>query len=315
MGLFGTIGSVGGAALGNAFLPGVGGVIGGALGGAIGNSLEPQKDMPNNALNPGLAAGQNQLINQLQLQANGQGPNPAMLMMSKANDENIRMNAGFVASQKGINPALASRLAAQNQAMMSQKNAADMGIIQANQQIEAQKQLANVYSGQQQANIQNQQMQLQNQQTNNQRNTQIFGGLLNGAGAFAGQQYTMNQKNPNAQPNEKSQTPFYQDDGSFEDGRRLGYSEGGTIPGNAPVKGDHPANDIVTIDVSPGEIVIPRTHAKNPESAKRFIDNLLKNKKAHAKPKEHDEIDVAQVMKVNSQLKKRISQLEKKAAK
>jgi len=312
MGLFGTIGSVGGYVAGNAILPGAGGVIGGTLGGALGNALEPKKDMPNNALNPGVIEGQNQLVAQLQAQANGTGPNPAMQMMRKANDENIRMNAGFTASQKGINPALAARLASQNQAMMSQKNAADMGIVQAQQQIQAQNTLANVYSGQQQNNLRSQEMQLQNQQTNNARNTQIFGGLLNGVGAFAGQEYVRRNYGTNA---DGSGAQKMQDDGSYEDGRRMGYSQGGPVPGQAQVQGNHPANDTVPAMLSPGEIVIPRTHAKSPEMAKRFIDNVLKNNKTHAKSKSIDEIDVAEVMKVNKQLKQRVAQLEKKAGK
>jgi hypothetical protein len=298
MGLFGTIGSVGGAALGNAVLPGIGGVIGGALGGALGNSLEPQTSMPNNALNPGVTGAQNQLVSQLQQQANGQGPNPALGMMRKANDENIRQNTGFVASQKGINPALAGRLAAQNQAMMAQKNAADMGIIQAQQQIQAQQNLAGVLSGQQTANIQNQQLQLQNQQANNQRSTQMFGGVLNGIGGYLGHKYGQ----PDVQKAQQQEDVVQ-------------MSEGGHVPGEAKVMGNSEANDTVPAMLSPGEIVIPRTHAKSPEMAKRFIDQVLKNKKTHAKEKDIDEIDVAQVMKVNSQMKKRIAQLEKKAGK
>ena len=52
------------------------------------------------------------------------------------------------------------------------------------------------------------------------------------------------------------------------------FSEGGRVPGKAPVPGDHEANDVVSAKLSPGEIVIPRTMAGDKESAKQFIDNM-----------------------------------------
>jgi hypothetical protein len=57
-------------------------------------------------------------------------------------------------------------------------------------------------------------------------------------------------------------------------------SEGGKIPGQAKVEGDSLANDTVPTMLSPGEIVIPRTHSHSPESAKAFVEALLKKKKA-----------------------------------
>lgn len=314
MGLFGTIGSVGGMVLGNMVAPGVGGAVGGALGGMLGNALEPETGMPQTGVTPGILQNQNALIANLQNQINGVGPNPAIQQMRKANDENIRQNAGFVASQKGINPALAARLAAQNQAMISQKNAADMGITQANQQIQAQQTLAGVLNGQAGVDTNRQQLEFQNRQANNNRNTNIFGGLLNGAGAYVGQQYTANQnQTQQPQPQPQAQKPQTYD---YANQSRIGMSNGGPVPGQAPIPNqNNPANDIVNAKLSPGEIVIPITHSKSPEMAKRFIDQVLKNKKTHAKAKSIDEIDVAQVMKVNTELKKRVAQLEKKAGK
>lgn len=49
---------------------------------------------------------------------------------------------------------------------------------------------------------------------------------------------------------------------------------GGRIPGEAPVSGDHPANDVVKANLSPGEIVIPRSSAGSKKAAKSFIDSL-----------------------------------------
>lgn len=55
-----------------------------------------------------------------------------------------------------------------------------------------------------------------------------------------------------------------------------GYSEGGLVPGVAPVPGDDPANDVVIAAVSPGEIVVPRTAAENQSKAKAYITQLFK---------------------------------------
>lgn len=63
-------------------------------------------------------------------------------------------------------------------------------------------------------------------------------------------------------------------------------SDGGRVPGKAPMPGDHQANDVVNAKLSPGEIVIPRSMASDKESAKEFIDNMpFANTKALLKPK------------------------------
>lgn len=54
------------------------------------------------------------------------------------------------------------------------------------------------------------------------------------------------------------------------------YSKGGIIPGKAEVKGDSPKNDKVLIAASPGEVVIPRSIAKDGDKAKEFIEALNK---------------------------------------
>jgi hypothetical protein len=46
--------------------------------------------------------------------------------------------------------------------------------------------------------------------------------------------------------------------------------DGGTIPGEAEHPGDHPENDTVDAKLSPGEIIIPRSKAKDPKEAAKF---------------------------------------------
>lgn len=57
-----------------------------------------------------------------------------------------------------------------------------------------------------------------------------------------------------------------------------GMYEGGKVPGQAQVPGDHPANDTVPAMLSPGEVVIPRSvvQAAEKDHASDAIDNLLK---------------------------------------
>jgi hypothetical protein len=58
-------------------------------------------------------------------------------------------------------------------------------------------------------------------------------------------------------------------------GEDEGYAHGGVIPGIPRVPGDSPVNDTVKINASPGEIVIPRSHAASPLLAKAFVDHLF----------------------------------------
>lgn len=51
--------------------------------------------------------------------------------------------------------------------------------------------------------------------------------------------------------------------GFAEGGMVHDYREGGEVPGQAKVPGDHPANDTVPAMLSPGELVIPRSMAKS----------------------------------------------------
>lgn len=53
-------------------------------------------------------------------------------------------------------------------------------------------------------------------------------------------------------------------------GKSFGASKGGKIPGKAPVKGNSPNNDTVPAMLSPGEIVVPRSHSSDPEKAAAF---------------------------------------------
>lgn len=95
---------------------------------------------------------QQALANQLQNQANGQGPNPAQAALNQSTGQNIQNQAALMAGQRGAssNAGLAARQAAQQGAATQQQAVGQGATMQAQQQIAAQSALAN-----QQAQMQN----------------------------------------------------------------------------------------------------------------------------------------------------------------
>lgn len=69
------------------------------------------------------------------------------------------------------------------------------------------------------------------------------------------------------------------------------YLSGGKVDGQASVPGDSPANDTVPAMLSPGEVVLPRTVAQNPEP-----DVVMSFLNRMRKPKSHHPDDVASVL-------------------
>lgn len=55
----------------------------------------------------------------------------------------------------------------------------------------------------------------------------------------------------------------------------MGASKGGKVSGKAKTKGDSYSNDTVSAKLSPGEIVIPRSHVDNPGKAASFLNGLM----------------------------------------
>lgn len=202
---------------------------------------------------------QQALSDQLKAQAAGTGPNPSQVQYLANVGNNIANAQGLISSQRGLNPALAARLGSNVAANENQRASLGSALLQQQQQIAAQNQLSNLYNQMYQGNLgyqgllaggaQNAQglnagVAGQNAQTQGHYGSQAFGGLLNGIG-----------------------------------GATALLSEGGKVDGKAKVKGDSESNDTVHAMLSPGEIVIPRSHAQDPEKAKYFIDHLLKSEK------------------------------------
>lgn len=236
-------------------------------------------------------ANQQLLAQQLMSQTKGEGPNPAQIMLQNASNKNAATAAGQIASQKGINPGLAQRTIAQSNANIGQQAAGQGALMGAEQQIAAQHNLAGLYGQQGGQNLQNQQLlndallkstlgtqginaNIEAQNTAGQN--QLWGSVLGAGGSLLGAGLSGRGGGGSAGVQQASN---YGDMGGQSNLDVSGYAaHGGYIPGYAAHGGDSYANDTVPTMLSPGEIVIPRTKAKDPDSAKEFIDHLMKSK-------------------------------------
>lgn len=218
------------------------------------------------------------LAQALQQQYAGTGPNAAMGAMQRGTEEAIKRSASALASQRGINPALAQRLSSQQAAQQTQEAAQQGAILQAKQQQEALGGLQNVYGqvGQQALGQYGAAQQaLTAQEAANQRMMgQLAGGVMQGVGALAGK---------------------------F-------FAEGGKVPGKAEVHGDSYANDKVPAMLSPGEIVVPRSKSQDPDKAKEFIDHIM----GEGEEEGDREVTYADVLAMQKKLAEMIKSLEKK---
>lgn len=218
------------------------------------------------------------LAQALQQQYAGTGPNAAMGAMQRGTEEAIKRSASALASQRGINPALAQRLSSQQAAQQTQEAAQQGAILQAKQQQEALGGLQNVYGqmGQQALGQYGYAQQaLTAQEAANQKMMgQLAGGVMQGAGAL---------------------------------GAKL-FAEGGKVPGKAEVPGDSYANDKVPAMLSPGEIVVPRSKSQDPDKAKEFIDHIM----GEGEEEGDKEVTYADVLAMQKKLAEMIKSLEKK---
>lgn len=245
----------------------------------------------------------------------GLGPNPALAQLAQQTQANTANQAALMAGARGasMSPGMIARLAAQ-QGSANQQNAIGQAATLSAQQQLAQQQLASQIAGQQagmqqtgvenlagnnlnlygqqlnQINAQNNQALGQASQINNaneaynNRQSNMFGGLLNAAGTIGGlmlggpagavagnaltSQFSGNEGTVGTQamPATRNQqlTP--------------GFSEGGKVPGQAKMPGDSKANDTVHAKLSPGEIVIPRSVLESADpvaAAAAFVQQTL----------------------------------------
>lgn len=221
--------------------------FGGLVAGLIPASGSASNNMSSYGGAVGVGPGEQSFINQLQAQSNGTAQDPAI---QQALSQGTAQAQAMAASQRGINPAMAARLGAQEQAQM-QQGAAALGV---QNQRQTQGMLGNEYQSIRGGQIQQQGNATSGNNAAMQAQGQVVGGLFQGIGAAMG-------------------------------GAK---AHGGMIDGpTPPVPGDSSKNDVVPTMLSPGEAVIPRSimQSQNPgEMAKEFIDQLKSGKKRGQAP-------------------------------
>ena len=256
----------------------------------------------------------------LQGVANGTGPNPAMAMLNQQTGQNVAQQAALMASQRGVgsNAGLLARQAAQQGANIQQNAIGQGASLQAQQQLNALGQLGQqgaAATGQQQAGLGQllgAQQNLSGQYGQNLQNQQGINAQIASGNADRAQAATMgvlglahggsipNMSDGGSVPN-LGISPDFSNIGKAPDslgqatdqptstlGKALSglkmagafMSDGGHVPGKPRVFGDSEANDTVPAMLSPGEIVVPRTKAKDPKAAAKFAAAVaLRSKK------------------------------------
>lgn len=254
----------------------------------------------------------NAYIQALQQEMQG-GPNSvsnqlAQAQLQQATNQNMAQQASALGSTRGINPALAARLIAEQGGNIQQQSAAQSAALQASTRANAQQQLGGAINqglqsglgmygttgnqaanygqlqqgqtGQNLSNYWNAQginsgVQAQNTETGN----RITGQLINAAsGAAAG-----------AASGAGGAPPPTQGVGPVASGSQYGAmlkADGGPIPGKANKEGNSYANDTVPAMLSPGEIVLPRSITQGDDAAakaKEFVEAIQKEHKPNDK--------------------------------
>lgn len=246
---------------------------------------------------------QQDFANQLAMQAQGGGPNPALAQLANTTGQNVSNQAALMAGQRGVgaNPGLAARNIGQMGAQAQQGAVGQAAALRAQQQLAAQQALQN-----QQAMLGNLSTQQVGQQQGQaqahlagslQNQEQVYGGLANQNKVNAG------IAEQNAQTGAKGVSGFLGDVGkvimkpfglaeggavpsmpghlSFVGQVLNGMNSGGMVPGQAQNQGDSYSNDVIPAMLSPKEIVLPRSVTLSddaPDKAKAFVEAILSKK-------------------------------------
>ena len=238
----------------------------------------------------GLAA-QMDLSKQLAAMSQGQGPSVAQSMLEQERQKQVAQQAALLGSQRGAsqNVGLTGRTAARVGADVGMEAAGRAATLRQQEQLGAMEQLR-ALSGQQveqqrlgtagagQARLAAQEQALgalgrqQAAQAGVEAQTaasqgKIMGGILSGVGSVLG------ASEGGLMPDDLQQM------GNGHDLVSLLFSpsamaHGAKVPGKAKVDGDSEKNDTVPALLSPGEIVVPRTAAKDPDKAAAFAKSV-----------------------------------------
>jgi hypothetical protein len=292
--------------------------------GQLGQTYEDQKKAMEQmaafvaATQPGGAqalAAQQALSTQLGAMGRGEGPSAAQAMIEQQSNQLAAQQAALMGSQRGAsqNVGLVGRQAAQAGMQAQQQALGQAAILRQQEQLSALEQLRalsgqqvgqqqtglgmygqSALQAQQQAlNAQAQQEQARTSMAQQQESTRggIIGGLLGGLGAAASSGMFGGAgagKAAAAKPvmiAKGGEVPEAQKDivSILMEGQRMAH--GSKVPGKAKVEGDSYDNDTVPALLSPGEIVVPRSAAKDPEKAAAFAKSVAMRSKSKGKKK------------------------------
>jgi hypothetical protein len=232
------------------------------------------------------------LIAQLQQQAAGQGPSLAQLQLQQATGENMNnaMALGAAQQGQGLGAQAALRSILDNQARIQQQSALQSAMLRNQEQMQAREQLGGVLGG-----VRGQDLGAAQAQAGNELNREQFNANINQANINR----RMGLIDRAAQAIPKIAT-------AGATPAAAAMAAGGPVPGRALFPGNDYGNDQVPALLSPGEIVLPRSVAQDPDApdlAAQFVADVkkLKPKKGGAK---------ASTMKRLAELEERIQALE-----
>lgn len=252
-------------------------------------------------------AAQQALSEQLAAMGRGEGPSAAQAMLQQQAGNVAAQQAALMGSQRGAsqNVGLVGRQAAQAGLQAQQQAASQAAIQRANEQFGAMEQLRALSGqqvGQQQAGLgmlgqsalQAQEQALgalgKQQATQAGIEAQTAGAqkdIFKGAASTVGKLIGLSEGGTVPQmPMQDDQRPETEQEESIVDmlinAQRM--SHGSMVQGKAKVDGDSEKNDTVPALLSPGEIVVPRSAAKDPEKAAAFAKSVaMRSKKGKKK--------------------------------
>lgn len=262
-----TIGTVGGGIAGFVYGGPAGAAVGASLGGQLGGVIGGQQDLQPYDASP--SAEEQAFMAKLQQQAAGNGPSVAAEQMKIGADKANQNASALAASQRGVNPALAARLAADAQAANNQNVIQQTGALRAQEQLGSQDLIGRMLASQRGTGLQAAQL---NQQAN-QYNTQNRNNMLSALGN-AGMMYLGSQQAESPKVDAAGGTTNYSQN-------YLNAAHGAIVEGKAKVAGDSKKNDTVAAMLSPGEMVIPKTVVgQGPDAIKKFAAALIKKESA-----------------------------------
>lgn len=276
-------------------------------------------------------ANQQSLVKALQAQASGTGgPSAAQAMLQTAQGQNANATASAVASNRSLSPAQAARIQTEAGAANQNNTAGQAAILRAQEQLSAQQQLGSVVNTQagQQLGAAGNAGQLADQQNLGVQGINAGVAQANLNANFGQQSADVAQQGANWGPLSSIAGGGASGAGSALShigtggggaaaggggGAALGsagpeallMAMGGKVPGRAAVPGNSPKNDTVPADLSPGEIVVPRSAAEDPDRAAAFVRAVLRKQSQANSPRGY-----GAVLAKQREMERRVAALE-----